>query len=50
VITVMTGTEDERLDVLAAFEAGLDSAVPFQVLVAGKITDHYPSGWASARR
>lgn len=44
----MTDTESERQDVLSALRSELGGLVPFQVLVQGRITDCYPSGWTSA--
>jgi hypothetical protein len=49
VITVMTDTEAERMDVLDALRDHLGGATPFQVMVRDKITDWYPSGWASGK-
>lgn len=46
-ITVLTDTEAERLDVLTALRNTLPGGQPFQVLVQGRITDWYPSGWIS---
>lgn len=46
-ITVLVDDEGERLDVLESLRANLGGQVPFQILVAGRIADCYPSGWAS---